>query len=114
MSRKWWVYLIVVAVIVGVVAAVKLMPMYATLVAIGSYIFGCFSGYILKKKEVIEKIVEKPVVVTKEVVKEIPIEKIVYKEAPAEAEQQPVADAKEPTVETVATSKSKRGRKRAE
>lgn len=81
MSRKWWATLIAVAVVIGVFAAIKLMPLYATLVAVGTYVFGCFSGYILKKKEIIEKIVEKPVEVIKEVVKkvEVPVEKVVEK-----------------------------------
>lgn len=86
MSRKWWTVLITAAVVVGLIVAVKLMPIWATLVAVGSYAFGVFSGYVLKK----EKIVEKPVEVIKEVVKrvEVPVEKIVYRDCPAEAESQ--------------------------
>lgn len=80
MSRKWWAVIIVIAVVVGGFAAVKLMPLWATLVAAGSFVFGTFSGYILKKNEIIEKIVEKPVEVIREVVREVPVEKIVYKE----------------------------------
>lgn len=84
MSRKWWTVIIVIAVVIGGFAAVKLMPLWATLVAVGSFAFGAFSGYILKKKDIIEKIVEKPVEVIreviKEVVREVPVEKIVYKE----------------------------------
>lgn len=80
MSRKSWSILIGIVVVVGVFAAVKLMPLWATLVALGTFAFGCFTGYILKKEEIIEKIVEKPVEVIKEVVREVPVEKIVYKE----------------------------------
>lgn len=69
MSRKWWTVLIVAVTVIGLFAAIKLMPYWATLVALGSFVFGCFSGYILKKKEIIEKIVEKPV----EVIKEVPV-----------------------------------------
>lgn len=79
MSRKWWTILIVIAVVVGVFAAIKLMPLYATLVAVGTYAFGCFSGYILKKKEIIEKIVEKPVTKTVTKTVEVPVEKVVEK-----------------------------------
>lgn len=73
MSRKWWTVLIVAVTVIGLFAAIKLMPYWATLVALGSFVFGCFSGYILKKKEIIEKIVEKPVEVIKEVIKEVPV-----------------------------------------
>ena len=71
MSRKWWTVLIVAVAVIGLFAAIKLMPYWATLVALGSFVFGCFSGYILKKKEIIEKIVEKPVEVIKEVIQEV-------------------------------------------
>lgn len=74
MSRKWWTVLIVAVAVIGLFAAIKLMPYWATLVALGSFVFGCFSGYILKKKEIIEKIVEKPVEVIKEV--KVPVEVI--------------------------------------
>nr|DAJ62969.1 MAG TPA: hypothetical protein [Crassvirales sp.] len=82
MSRKWWTVLIVTVAVIGLFAAIKLMPYWATLVALGSFVFGCFSGYILKKKEIIEKIVEKPVEVIKEVKVPVEVIKEVIKEVP--------------------------------
>lgn len=82
MSRKWWTVLIVAVTVIGLFAAIKLMPYWATLVALGSFVFGCFSGYILKKKEIIEKIVEKPVEVIKEVKVPVEVIKEVIKEVP--------------------------------
>lgn len=88
MSRKWWTVLIVAVAVIGLFAAIKLMPYWATLVALGSFVFGCFSGYILKKKEIIEKIVEKPVEVIKEV--KVPVE--VIKEVIKEVSVYPVPE----------------------
>lgn len=82
MSRKWWTVLIVAVTVIGLFAAIKLMPYWATFVALGSFVFGCFSGYILKKKEIIEKIVEKPVEVIKEVKVPVEVIKEVIKEVP--------------------------------
>lgn len=82
MSRKWWAALIGVAVVVGLFVAIKMLPLWATLLAAGSYAFGYLSGYLLKKEKIVEVIkqVEKKVVV--------PVEKIVevIKYVPAETE----------------------------
>lgn len=103
MSRKWWAAIIIIAVVVGGFAAIKLMPLWATLVATGSFAFGAFSGYVLKKKEIIEKPVE--------VIKEVPVEKIVYKEVPAETWAVP--ESAEPEVKAK-TRKRNRNKKVAE
>lgn len=90
MSRKWWATIITVAVVIGLFATIKLLPFWATLLAAGSFAFGAFSGYILKKENIVEKVIEKPVEVIKEVIKkvEVPVEKIVYRDAAVEAEPQ--------------------------
>lgn len=111
MSRKSWSILIGIVVVVGVFAAIKLMPLYATLVALGTFAFGCFTGYILKKKEIIEKIVEKPVEVIKTITKEVPVEveKIVYRDSPSESKEcEP--DCAEVTHEEVQPKAKKRNR----
>lgn len=117
MSRKWWTVLIVAVVIVGLFAAVKLLPLWATLMAAGTYFFGCFSGYILKKKEIIEKVVEKPVEVVKTITKtiEVPVETIVYVDRPVLEENKEesillVDDA--PKVESSTRSKRRRKSKK--
>lgn len=102
MSRKWWATIITVAVVIGLFATIKLLPFWATLLAAGSFAFGAFSGYILKKENIVEKVIEKPVEVIKEVIKkvEVPVEKIVYRDAAAvEAEPQVAQESAEAIAE---------------
>ena len=101
MSRKWWATIITVAVVIGLFATIKLLPFWATLLAAGSFAFGAFSGYILKKENIVEKVIEKPVEVIKEVIKkvEVPVEKIVYRDVAVEAEPQVAQESAEAMAE---------------
>lgn len=79
-KQKWIIALIAVAVVVGVIAAVKLMPMYATLACVASFVLGWIGGYNSKRPEI----------------KEIPVEKIVEKIIEVPAKQSKVS-AKKPS-----------------
>lgn len=100
MSRKWWTVIITIAVIIGVFTAIKLMPLWAIIIAIGSFAFGAFSGYILKKKDIVEKIIEKPVEVIKTITKEVPVEveKIIYREPTKEAVESDSVKVEQPKI----------------
>lgn len=62
-KQKWILGLIAVIVVIGAIAAVKLMPMYASLACVASFVLGWIGGYNSKRPEIkevpIEKIVEK-------------------------------------------------------
>lgn len=66
MNTKRWVALGITAlVIVGSLALIKILPFYATIACLITFVLGFISGYIFKNKEVVEKIVEKIVEVEK-------------------------------------------------
>lgn len=116
MSRKWWAIIISIVVIVGVVLAVKFMPVYATLVSIGSFVVGVFAGHkLFPEIKVEEKTVEVPILKT--IMKEIPVEKIVYvdneRPSPKMSESRCEADAAEPQPKQAAPTSANKARKRS-
>ena len=67
MSRKGWIIAICATVVMGILTAIKLMPLWATFLAVGSYVFGCISGYIFKSDTLKEESeISKPMVSTVE------------------------------------------------
>lgn len=68
MNKNVLIPIIIGVVAVAILAVVKIIPYYATLIALATFVGGCFAGYFLKKKEIVEKVVE------------IPVEKVVYKD----------------------------------
>lgn len=48
-KEKWILAAIVIVVIVAILAAIKLLPFYVTLIALLTYIFGICTGWFLKR-----------------------------------------------------------------
>ena len=49
LKEKWLICLIILAVILGLVLAVKLLPIYVTIISIATFIFGIGSGWFMKR-----------------------------------------------------------------
>ena len=48
-KEKWILVAIIIVVIVAILAAIKLLPFYATIIALVTYVFGIRTGWFLKR-----------------------------------------------------------------
>lgn len=48
-KEKWILAAIIIVVIVAILAAIKLLPFYATIIALVTYVFGIGTGWFLKR-----------------------------------------------------------------
>lgn len=48
-KEKWILAAIIIVVIVAILAAIKLIPFYATIIALVTYVFGIGTGWFLKR-----------------------------------------------------------------
>ena len=48
-KEKWTLAAIIIVVIVAILAAIKLLPFYVTIIALVTYVFGIGTGWYLKR-----------------------------------------------------------------
>ena len=48
-KEKWTLAAIIIVVIVAILAAIKLLPFYVTIIALVTYVFGIETGWFLKR-----------------------------------------------------------------
>ena len=48
-KEKWILAAIIIVVIVAILAAIKLLPFYVTIIALVTYVFGIGTGWFLKR-----------------------------------------------------------------